>query len=400
MKNKNSKKQINILVAVKISHTSGRDLLSGIFKFLEANVSWQIHLVQTTEEFSAKLREQFNQNDFDGIIATFPISDEAIDLLAASDLPTVLVNIEDKRLLNRNGKTSFIKNDNAAIGKKAANLFLTNGQYASFVCFSNSDSRWSYERSKGFEDALKENKKDCLKITIDTISGEAREKSKTLQDILVKTPKPSAIYATSDECAIKILKEANTKKIKIPYDIGLLGTDNDEFLVSHSNPPISSIVPGHTKMGLRAAQELKKLVDGDLAPEKPIYISPVNIIERMSTKPIMPGNILVKHIKAYIKANYNKRLRVSDIASHLGISKRLAELRFKQTEGISIHKAIEELRVREAKKLLQKSELSITEIAKRTGFLSQNRLAHFFKQHFSMSPTQWREHHIAKDSKH
>jgi DNA-binding LacI/PurR family transcriptional regulator len=127
MKNKNSKKQINILVAVKISHTSGRDLLSGIFKFLEANVSWQIHLVQTTEEFSAKLREQFNQNDFDGIIATFPISDEAIDLLAASDLPTVLVNIEDKRLLNRNGKTSFIKNDNAAIGKKAANLFLTNG---------------------------------------------------------------------------------------------------------------------------------------------------------------------------------------------------------------------------------------------------------------------------------
>jgi transcriptional regulator GlxA family with amidase domain len=78
----------------------------------------------------------------------------------------------------------------------------------------------------------------------------------------------------------------------------------------------------------------------------------------------------------------------------------LAELRFKQTEGISIHKAIEELRVREATKLLQKSELSITEIAKRTGFLSQNRLAHFFKQHFSMSPTQWREHHIAKDSKH
>ena len=51
--NKQDKKAvIKIMVAINISHASGRDMLSGIFKFLEKNAKWQMHLIQYSEDFT------------------------------------------------------------------------------------------------------------------------------------------------------------------------------------------------------------------------------------------------------------------------------------------------------------------------------------------------------------
>ena len=44
----------------------------------------------------------------------------------------------------------------------------------------------------------------------------------------------------------------------------------------------------------------------------------------------------------------------------------------------------------EAKRLLAKTNLSVTAIAKRIGFSGQNRLSHVFKSRFEHSPENWR----------
>ena len=174
--------------------------------------------------------------------------------------------------------------------------------------------------------------------------------------------------------------------------MALIGTDNDEFLVRHSTPPISSILPGHVKMGFRAASELAKMLKRRRSAAKPVpvFIPPVSVIERASTKPVLPATVLVARAKAYIAAHGCERIDVADVTGHLGVSRRLAELRFRQTEGKSIRRAIEDRRMEEAQKLLARTDLSVTAIAKRIGLSGQNRLSHVFKSRFGLAPDLWR----------
>ena len=85
-----------------------------------------------------------------------------------------------------------------------------------------------------------------------------------------------------------------------------------------------------------------------------------------------------------------ERIDVADVVGHLGVSRRLAELRFRQMEGKSIRRAIEDRRMAEAKRLLSKTRLSVTAIADRIGLSGQNRLSHVFKSRFGLAPEIWR----------
>ena len=73
-----------------------------------------------------------------------------------------------------------------------------------------------------------------------------------------------------------------------------------------------------------------------------------------------------------------------------GYSDALAELRFRQMEGVSLRRAIEKHRLEEAKRLLSRTGLSVTAIAERVGFSGQNRLSHVFKARFGVAPELWR----------
>ena len=83
-KEKSREKTINVLAAVRIARASGRDNLNGIFRFVEQNSSWQLHLVQYNEEFSPEVVRSAKDKGFDGIIATIPGSDATIAIASVS----------------------------------------------------------------------------------------------------------------------------------------------------------------------------------------------------------------------------------------------------------------------------------------------------------------------------
>ena len=392
-------KTVNILAAVRIARASGRDNLSGIFRFIEQNSGWQLHLVQYNEEFSAEVVRSAKDRGFDGIIATIPGSDATIAALAETPLPVVLVNVHSPALAKRRGPTAVIRNDNASIGRLAATTFLKNGHYASFAYVPKLDEDWCLERGESFRARLAENGQTCKVFTSTSSPDAPYEDRDGLAAFLAALPKPAAVYASSDECAVKVLAAANDVNIKIPEQMALIGTDNDEFLVRHSTPPITSILPGHVKMGYRAASELAKLLKPRRASAtpKPIYIPPVSVIERASTKPVLPATTLIARAKAYIAEHGCERIGIADVSGHLGVSRRLAELRFRQMEGKSIRRAIEDHRMEEAKRLLAKTSLSVTAIAERIGFSGQNRLSHVFKARFGLAPEHWRAERRKKD---
>ena len=383
-------RQIKILAAVRISKASGRDMLSGMFRFIEQNPSWQLQLVQYDPEFTADVVRRAQADGLDGIVATFPGAAGALDALAETRLPVVLVSVRTSALAKRRRPTVFIGNDNVAIGRLAASSFLKNGNYASYAYVPKTDEYWCAERGENFSATLAQSGRQCGMFASAASPEAPIEDTGGLVRFLSALPKPAAVYASSDECALKVLAAAHAAGIRIPEHLALIGTDNDEFLVRHSNPPITSILPGHFKMGLRAMSEMKKLLSGGRGSRKPIYIPPVSIMERTSTKPALPAAALVKRAKAYIASHGCERIEVADVVGHLGVSRRLAELRFRQMEGVSLRRAIENHRLGEAKKLLSRTDLSVTAIAERVGFSGQNRLSHVFKARFGTAPEHWR----------
>ena len=390
MKRTGQKKPVKILAAVGISNASGRDILSGIFKFLEEHANWQLHLIQYHREFTPEVVASAPGKGFDGIIATFPGVDGTTDALAQSSLPVVLVNVGGPALAKRRRPTADIRNDNATIGRIAAATFLKNGTYASFAYIPKSGEDWAAARGASFGESLAKAGMKCVTFRSESFPETPCEDHDGLVAFLSSLPKPTAVYAASDECAIRVLAAANAAGISVPEQMALLGTDNDEFLVRHSNPPISSILPGHMKMGLRAAREMDAMLRGRPNPKEPIYIPPVSVMERTSTKPALPSAALIRRAKAYIEAHGCERIDVADVVGHLGVSRRLAELRFRQMEGKSIRRAIEDRRMAEAKRLLSKTRLSVTAIADRIGLSGQNRLSHVFKSRFGLAPEIWR----------
>ena len=391
MARRTAKNPASILAAVRIARTSGRDVLSGIFRFLEENQNWQLHIVQYDADFTPDLVRNAGNKGFDGIIATIPGTAGTVDALVETPLPVIFVNIQTPALATRKSPYAVILNDNAAIGHLAATTFLKNGSYSSYAYIPRTSDDWFLKRGMSFERTLAQNGKSCKWFSSTTFPDAPPDDADGLAAFLSALPKPAAVYAGSDECAIMTLEAAKEANLRIPEQMALIGTDNDEFLVRHSNPPVSSVFPGHAKMGVRAASELSKLLAGRKSPKDTIYIPPIGVMERASTKPVLPSAMLVRRTKAYIDAHACGRLDVSDVAGHLGVSRRLAELRFRQMESTSIRKAIEDRRMKEAKHLLARTKLPVTEIAKRIGLSGQNRLSHVFKARFGIAPELWRK---------
>jgi AraC-like DNA-binding protein len=83
-------------------------------------------------------------------------------------------------------------------------------------------------------------------------------------------------------------------------------------------------------------------------------------------------------------------ITASDVTAYLGCSRELVDLRFRETEGITLREAIENFRLNEVKRLLKSTNRPISTIARQCGFKSASHLSHLFKHRTGMTPGEWK----------
>jgi AraC-like DNA-binding protein len=174
----------------------------------------------------------------------------------------------------------------------------------------------------------------------------------------------------------------------------VIGVDNDELLVSHSSPPLTSIHPGHFEMGFKAAAELDRLMSAkQKCSVNSTNIQPLRIVERESTKNVKPAALLVSRAKRFINQKYASGITAQDVTKYLGCSRELIDLRFREIEGITLKAELENCRLTEVKRLLKTTSRPISTIAKQCGFKSTSHLTHLFSLRNGLSPLAWRNAH-------
>lgn len=95
---------------------------------------------------------------------------------------------------------------------------------------------------------------------------------------------------------------------------------------------------------------------------------------------------LIDQVKRYLEIHRSQDITSEDICRHIGCSRSLISHQFKAATGTSIREYLTSLRLQDAKKLLENSDLTVTEIAFTVGFGSSNYFTNVFKKEFGMAP--------------
>ncbi len=100
--------------------------------------------------------------------------------------------------------------------------------------------------------------------------------------------------------------------------------------------------------------------------------------------------VRIRPVLDYIEQNFMRKITVSELSKIVHICNDALIILFKKATGITPAKYILNLRIEESVSLLTSTELSLEEIAERTGFGSSTYMNRIFKQKLGCTPGKFR----------
>ena len=380
-----------IAVALWTNNLSGREILSGIFRYARSRIGWDLRLIQLPNATHPERIRKLASKEIDGIITSDFCNATLKKILAETMSPVVFIgspNIVIPR--PRYSKTSFVSCDDIAIGAMGAKHFLSLGTFNGFgFLYSKGNPKWPNLREQGFRETLAAAGKQCSTFMSPTAPDESMD-AKCIAAWLKSLQKPAAVMTFYDPHAVQVINVCREHGIAVPKQVSILGVDNDGLLCEFTNPPLSSIQPDHERAGLLAAKELDALMTRPAHKPRTLVSPVIGVVERESTKPLTPAAHLIRKARQFIHNQAAKGISVADVAAHLKISRRLADQRFREIEGSSIHQMIEERRMELAEKALSETKRSLRQIARESGYKSIKTFEAAFRRRHGTSPGNYR----------
>ncbi|WP_036477147.1 response regulator [Myxosarcina sp. GI1] len=111
----------------------------------------------------------------------------------------------------------------------------------------------------------------------------------------------------------------------------------------------------------------------------------------------LPECIKITKVFEFIEENYHRPLELKEVASTLGYSPAYLTHLVRQKTGRTIKQWIIERRMDKARKLLLNSDRSVTQIARKTGYLDTGYFIRQFKSLHGTTPNLWRNNPKQKE---
>lgn len=99
----------------------------------------------------------------------------------------------------------------------------------------------------------------------------------------------------------------------------------------------------------------------------------------------------VLNAQRYVNDHFQRKLTLQEIADANFISRHALSLGFKEMVGITFKEYLLLFRITEAKKLLVTTDLSVSQIAERVGYVNVNNFLKIFKEREHITPLQYRK---------
>jgi LacI family transcriptional regulator len=198
------------------------------------------------------------------------------------------------------------------------------------------------------------------------------------------------VLVCSDQRGAQFLEACRRARVAVPDEIAVIGVDNDEPLCEVCDPPLSSILASHARVGYEAAALLDDLLCGAPAPDRPVLIAPQQVIARRSTDTLAIDDPSIAAALRLIREHAHASLHVDVIAHEINLSRSVLQRRFRARLKRSVHQEILAARIHRARDLLINTNLPLVAVAERAGFKHQEYMGAVFKARLGTTPARLR----------
>ena len=202
--------------------------------------------------------------------------------------------------------------------------------------------------------------------------------------------------ACNDDRGQHITEACANAKIKVPYEVAIIGVDNDDQVCDIAYPSLSSVALDVEKAGFRVSGLLDKMMAGEKMPPQTVTVQPKRVVMRQSTNIVAVENKLVSQALNFIHQNAKRLIQVDDVVKALSVSNSNLYNQFMKTLGRTVYDEIRRVRIDLICQMLIETDLSIADIALSLGYDNTNHIARYFRQKMGMSLFEYRKLHSPK----
>lgn len=372
----------HVALLIETSLASGRDILRGIARYVREHESWALY--HEPHGLTDRLPRWLSRWKGDGIIARIQTQAMAA-AIARSGIPAVdVLGVEPSRAF------PLVHVDNGAVARMAAEHLRERG-LENFGFFGIEAENWSQERYAAFSAAVAPNPVALYELPRQALMSRSWDKAEDrLARWVAQLPRPAGVLICSDQRGAHFLEACRRAGVVVPDEVAVIGVDNDEPLCEACDPPLSSVQPGHARVGYEASALLDRLLHGVSIPREPTLLPPQEIVARLSTDTLAVADRALVAALRLIREHGHRGLTVEALTRHVGISRSVLQRRFRAVLKRSIHDEILAARIKQARELLTKTDLPLATVAERAGFTHQEYMGAVFKARLGTTPARLR----------
>lgn len=368
---------------------SAEEKLRGIYRFARA-CNWKIMIFEAPKSAS-EVQNRIKAWQPIGCIVDMNESGKYFTPTALCSTPTAFLDFDNRQ---SRGRTFRVNHNPDAVGLLAGKHLSALGvKNFAFVGYTREWS-WSEARRKSFLKNLGKTAEsfNCFEFPIGAVVP-ARTRRNFLK-WLSRLPVPCGMLLADEGLAEEVYPGCAKLNLRIPDDVAILGVDDNERFCSNLNPPLSSIHLDFRQAGWMAAELLHRAIHNPSLNPFVMTYNPLGIAPRRSTAlKISKTNPIAEKAKKLISELATSGANVNDIAKHFTCSRRLLEMRFRESTGESLLDAIRTARLDRACALLEDGDMPIGVITAQCGYASESALKTCFKKRMGMTMSQWRKRH-------
>ena len=294
------------------------------------------------------------------------------------DLPVVFLSVE-----HAGGGHDQILDDSAEIGRIAAKELVSIGNAALAYVAHPGNFFWIGERRRAFQKAARSEGMRVAVHRLGSLRMDDEGLVDELCDFISALPKPCGVFAANDEIASMVVAVARRLGLHVPEDVSVIGVDDNPTFVENGQVHMTSIVPDWKGEGEAAGRQmlnrLGAAASGEVLRPSCVRVPPLGLVRRASTRRMMRvGNTIARKALAFIRDHATSGISSADVVAHLGCSKSLANLRFREATGHSMLFEIQRIRFEKAKELLATGHKDASVVAAQCGYSSPS----FFRREF------------------
>lgn len=381
------KKTQRAQVAALVDTTTswGRNLVRGINNYNRNHGIWHLWIQSRAQDTKISLPPKWRGN---GIIAC--LSDE-----------NAVAEVKSRKIAVVNVSAAEIKGvdfPQVAVDQRAAGIFaakhLLDRGFVNFAYYGLEGRSLIHRHYEHFAAAVSKvcNKCEFYKtpgVFSTTERNVWQDRQKQLIRWLQKLPKPVAIVVWNAELGREVIFACQQKNFWVPEQIAVLVTD-DDLLCEACTPSLSAVRLNSQQIGYEAAAMLDQMMQGKQLQNRSLFIPPTSVVTRQSTDTLAIDDVELSNAITFIRQNADRPIQVADILRIVPVSRRLLERHFQNVLGRSPAQEIRRVHIERAKQLLSETDLSIPEVAERSGFGSSEHFARYFKAQTGTSPVKFR----------